>query len=210
MSSLKAEVERLFGEADRLARAGDRSGAIRCYRVMLEIDGLERDQPLAAECAHWGLAELAAQNSDLAMAETHLREAIRLNPEEAIYHEKLGVVHSHQSRLAEAADELEKSLKLRPNHPRTVHLLGWVLLRSGNRKRGRQLLERAIQLDDCDTEMLNDLAVCLAEDGKIDRALALLERAREIDPKSALLKSFREMIIERQKSKGAKKREPEP
>lgn len=204
MSRLKAEVESLFREADRLAGTGDRAGAIGCYRRLLDLEGLEGEEPLVAECAHWGLAELAVQDKDLALAEAHLREAIRLNPDEAGYHQELGTLHNYQSRFGEAAAELEESLRLRPDHPQTVHLLGWVLFMSGERARGRQLLERAFQLDDCDTGILNDLAVCLAEDGKLDRALALVERACAVDPESALLRSFREMIIQRRKQKGAK------
>jgi Flp pilus assembly protein TadD len=209
MSNRRDEVEKLFRQADRLAGAGDRSGAIQCYHELLALEGLEQEDPLAAECAHWGLAELAVQNKDLTLAEIHLRQAIRLNPDEAGYHEELGVLHNHQSRFDEAASELEESLRLRPDHPRTVHLLGWVLFMSGDRARGRQLLERAFQLDDCDADILNDLAVCLAEDGKLDRALALVERACQVDPKSELLKSFREMILERRKRKGCKHSETE-
>lgn len=204
MSRLRTEAERIFREADRLARGGDRAGAIRCYREVLALKGLEQNGPLTAECAHWGLAELFFADKDYAMAETHLREAAKLNPDEAGYHTELGALYNLLARPGEAAAELEESLRLRPDHPHTVHLLGWVLFMSGDRARGRTLLERAFQLDDCDTGILNDLAVCLAEDGKLDRALALVERALVVDPKSALLMSFREMIIERRKARRSK------
>ncbi len=204
MPNLKNEIERLFGEADALAKGGDRPGAMSRYLQLLALESLEEEEPLAAECAHWGLAELAAQQKDLALAERHLREAVRLNPDEAEYRQELGVIHSRQSRFDEAAAELEESLRLRPDHPQTVHLLGWALFMSGDRSRGRQLLERAFHLDDCDPEIINDLAVCLSEEGKLDRALALVERALEIEPKSGLLKSFQEMLVERRRRKGDK------
>jgi tetratricopeptide (TPR) repeat protein len=204
MPSLKAEIDRLFREADALAKGEDRPGAMSRYRQLLDLEGLEEEEPLAAECAHWGLAELAAQQKDLDLAERHLREAVRLNPDEAGYHQELGVLHSHQSRFGEAAADLEESLRLRPDHPQTVHLLGWALFMSGDRVRGRQLLERAFQLDDCDPDIINDLAVCLSEEGRLDRALALVERALDIEPTSGLLKSFREMLVERRKKKGKK------
>lgn len=208
MSKLRIEIERLFSEADSFSKSNDRQGAMACYREVLALEGLEENEPLAAECTHWGLAELAAQQNDLAMAEHHLREAIRLNPGEAGYHQELGLLYSHRSMFPQAAAELEESLRLRPDHPQTVHLLGWVLYMSGERGRGRQLLERAFQLDGCDTDILNDLAVCLADDGKLGRALSLVERACEIDPQSFLLKSFREMIIQRQRARGVYKKDP--
>ncbi len=201
MSSLKPEIDRLFGEADRLAQRRDLAGAIICYREILELPEIEKREPLVAECAHWGLAELSLQAKEMARAEDHLRQAIRLNPEEASYHQELGSLYNYQGRLDQAIPELEESLRLRPDHPETIHLLGWALFMSGERVRGRQLLQHAMELDDCDTDILNDLALCLVEDGKLGQALALVDRACTIDPKSQLLKSFRELITRRKKQR---------
>ena len=201
MSSLKPEIDRLFSEADRLAQRRDLAGATRCYREVLELPEIERQEPLVAECAHWGLAELSLQSRETERAEEHLKQAIRLNPEEASYPQELGSLYNFLARFDLAIPELEKSLRLRPDHPETVHLLGWVLFMSGERARGRQLLQYAMELDDCDTAILNDLAVCLVEDGKLEQALTLVERACTIDPRSQLLKSFRELILRRKKQK---------
>jgi cytochrome c-type biogenesis protein CcmH/NrfG len=208
MSRLRTEAERIFREADRLARGGDRAGAIRCYREVLGLEGLEQEEPLTAECAHWGLAELLVQSRDMDRGEAHLREAIRLNPGEAGHRTELGSLYNYQAKFGEAAAELEESLRLRPDHPQTVRLLGWVRFMSGDHAGGRELLERAFKLDDSNTGILNDLAVCLVEDGKLDRALSLVERACAMDPKSPLLRSFREMIIQRRRQKRTKGREP--
>jgi tetratricopeptide (TPR) repeat protein len=201
VSSLKPEIDRLFGEADRLSQHRDLAGAVRCYLDILKLPEIERSEPLVAECAHWGLAELSIQSKQMEQAEEHLKQAIQLNPEEASYRQELGTLYNYQARFDLAIPALEESLRLRPDHPETIHLLGWVLFMSGERTRGRQLLQQAMELDDCDTAILNDLAVCLIEDGKLDQALALVERACTIDPRSQLLKSFRELILRRTKQK---------
>lgn len=205
---MRTEAERLFREADRFSMMNDRAGAVSCFQEMLALEGLEQKEPLAAECAHWGLAELLVQSRDMDRAESHLREAIRLNPGEAGYRTELGSLYNYQAKFDEAAAELEESLRLRPDHPQTVRLLGWVRFMSGDHARGRELLERAFHLDDSNTGILNDLAVCLVEGGKLDRALSLVDRACTMDPKSPLLRSFREMIIQRRRQKRTKGRGP--
>ncbi len=199
MSKLRTEIERLFRQADRLARANDRQGAIGCYRELLDLEGLVEEAPLVAECAHWGLAELAIEAGDTELAESHLKQAMALNPEEPGYHTELGLIYNSRADYLAAAEQFEASLKLRPDHPQTVHLLGWALFMGGERARGRALLERACQLDDCDITILNDLAVCLTEEGQWDKALALVERACAVDPGNRLLESFRELIVHHRK-----------
>lgn len=203
MSKLRSEIERLFQEADHLSKAQDRQGARQCFQKILSLEHLEEEEPLAAECAHWGLAEILISLRELGQAEDHLREAIRINPDEPGYHTELGSLYNYQADFERAVSEFEESLRLRPDHPPTVHLLGWALFMSGDRDRGREVLERALALDDCDTGILNDLAVCLLEEGKLDRALELVERASAVDPGSRLLASFRELIQRRKEEKKA-------
>lgn len=206
MSKLRSEIERLFSQADRLVKNNDRQAAKECYEKILALEGLEETESLAAECAHWGLAEILISLREMDQAEDHLRQAIRINPEEPGYHTELGSLYNYRADFDRAISEFEESLRLRPDHPPTVHLLGWALFMSGDRSRGREVLERALALDDCDTGILNDLAVCLLESGRLDRALKLVERACAVDPGSRLLASFRELIQQRIEEKGVRRK----
>ncbi len=183
-----------MARADSCSRHGDKDGAI---KALLEVTGSAstgQDQALLLECAHWSLADLYMAKREMKKAEQHLKQAIRLNPGEARYHQELGAVYNYQARFLEAARQFEKSLELRPGHPETTHLLGWAVFMAGDQKRGQQIMELALELDDTNTGTLNDLAVCLMEQGKPGDALLVMERACTIDPKNELLSSFREMV----------------
>ncbi|MBI5806615.1 tetratricopeptide repeat protein [candidate division TA06 bacterium] len=191
---LKNKIEELFSLADQNVRQGDRLGAIANLTEVAGLPGIARQQPLSLECAHWGLAGLLIAERKVEQAEVHLKEAIKLNPQEAGYLQELGALYNYQARFEEAATQFEKCLDLRPGHPETTHLLGWAVFMSGDLKRGQKMLEFALELDENNVGTLNDLAVCMMEQGKIKEAMGMVEKALELDPHNELLRSFHEML----------------
>lgn len=200
MPKISNSISELFSEADRLASHLERGKAIEIYRKIIETPGLRKDNPLTLELAHWGMAELLIMERDSIEAEKHLLIAIDLNPTEANYYHQLGSLYNYLDRFEEAIERLNKSLDLRPNHPQTMHLLGWAVFMSGNLSGGRKIMEQALALDDCDVSILNDLAVCLVEMKLFPEALRHLDRAVELDPKNELLRSYRQMVIDKKAS----------
>jgi tetratricopeptide (TPR) repeat protein len=190
-------VKELLARADNCSRHGDKDGAIKA--LLLAVDSLREgtEDSLLLECAHWGLADIYMAKREMKKAEQHLKQAIKLNPGEARYHQELGAVYNYQARFLEAARQFEKSLELRPAHPETTHLLGWAVFMAGDQKRGQQIMELSLELDDTNTGTLNDLAVCLMEQGQARDALLVMERACTIDPKNELLRSFKEMVAKK-------------
>lgn len=80
-------------------------------------------QQLRARAAYeQGLRNLADGRVGLGMAA--IREAIQLDPENAVYRNALGVVHLDMRRPAEAQKEFEAAIEIDPNYAEAYHNLG--------------------------------------------------------------------------------------
>jgi Flp pilus assembly protein TadD len=197
MSRLKSRIEQLFAGADRREKHHDIPGALDQYQRIIDLPDIGQQEPLALECAHFGMAELLIAGQEMDRAVRHLKEAIRLNPGEGDYRKSLGEVYIYQGKFRPASLEFIQALKLQPGHPPTMHLLGWSLFMAGERAEGRRMMEQALELDDTNAALLNDLAACLAESGQRRDALRLMDRACAIDPGNELYKACRDRLREK-------------
>ncbi len=142
--------------------------------------------------AHQNLGSERMQAGDLAGAERHLREAVRLAPGNGLVQHGLGTVLLLSDQPAEAAIALQRAVELRPDLTDARVNLGAAWVQTGRPKAGALELERALESRPGDPEITANLSqawVAAAGDalhrGELAEAEPLLVRAgvlRDRDP----------------------------
>jgi tetratricopeptide (TPR) repeat protein len=167
--------------AELLTRTGDRAGAARCWRRVVEASGGrdlealtafgialstagEHDEAVdvlsdvarrrgdsGAAHADLGMALLSAHRLDQAF--NAFSRARQLDPESAQAQCGLGLVYQEQGRWWEAADAFKRTEQLAPDNPVGPMNLGAVLETLGEHQQARAALERAAALAPDDDEI---------------------------------------------------------
>jgi tetratricopeptide (TPR) repeat protein len=176
----REELERLFREANDRAEAEEFEKAIGVYREVLTLAG-DHD-PLASECAHWGIGEVSFSLGDYRTAAGSMLSALALNPQEAAYHYLLGMVFMRMGASVHALTAFSVAHELEPNKPKVLRSYGWALHQNGEIERGCAMLRTALALNPNDHRTLTKLGWAYALQGSYGESLVCLERAREIAP----------------------------
>jgi len=147
----------------------------------------------------------AAERNDLATAQSNFAEALRLEPNSASLHARVGMAYMSpigltspigppytELRLAPAAralPHLKRALELDPRQPPEVYLQALLAaVRLGREEWARQVLAQAATRCANDAIWLNNIAYALVDADKLTAdALPLLERAVELEPKSGII-----------------------
>src|SRR6058998_2957296 len=128
------------------------------------------------------LGNVRADQSKLAEAIEHYRQALDINPEHASAHHNLGNVLAQQGKLAEANDHHRQALRLKPDYADAHNNLGNVLAQQGMLAEASEQYQRALQITPDDADAHNDWGVALARQGKPAEAVEHFRRALEIKP----------------------------
>lgn len=115
-------------------------------------------------------------------AETHLREAVRLAPQNPEYLTNLGMALSRQGRTQEAIDTFQQALTVNPGHLNALVNMGATLLNSGKAPQALPYLEAAVKVAPDSAQAQYNLGAALARAGKKQEALAPLRAAAELSP----------------------------
>ncbi|MFQ5513023.1 MAG: tetratricopeptide repeat protein [Myxococcota bacterium] len=92
-----SEVKQLYQQAFSAFAEGDYARAISLYQKVLEADP-------GFALGYQGLAEAYGRSDQLDRAIESIREAIRLEPEESLYHTSLSRFLQRQGRIPEAEE----------------------------------------------------------------------------------------------------------
>ena len=125
------------------------------------------------------------QQKRFAEAETYLREALRLKPEDADVLNNLGTAIWEQGRSSEATAYYLRAYQFKKYDFGILNNLGMVLWEQGRPERAVEYYHRALELnpDSFDTQM--NLGVSLSDIGRFDDALVWLRSATRMRPSSA-------------------------
>ncbi len=121
----------------------------------------------------------------------HYRETLRLEPDNAIAHNNLGMLLAaadaspDQARLAEALDHFRRAVASRPDLAIAQNNLGNLLMRLGRYEDAVAHFEQAIAQNPEQQDYHYNLAVNLALAGREEDALAVYRKAIELDPEDA-------------------------
>ena len=127
--------------------------------------------------AHQMLGEEMAKAGDVAGAENHYREAIRVRPSFKQAYTCLGHLLMLQGKKDEAGRLLEKALGLDPLYIPAMKNLGDLRMRQGRTEEAISLYRKAVRLGGDDLELLNNYGVALFFIGEKKEAVL---RIREV------------------------------
>ena len=135
---------------------------------------------------HTEVAELFLRKQQAALAEAHLRQAVRIAPQEPRGYEVLAALLVQTGRLAEARGLYEALVRLKPRQAGYRLNLGTVLLQLKDHAAAMEELKRALELDPEQPEALGNLArFYLSARRDLPEALGLCRRLVELQPTAA-------------------------
>lgn len=105
-----------------------------------------KKEGLSEERRHYLEGLSALKRGDYKRAISEYKEAIRLNPDNPIYHADLALSYIRLEEIALAKEEAERSLKLSRSYPYPYLALGMVALSQSQYEKGLELLKEALAL----------------------------------------------------------------
>jgi Flp pilus assembly protein TadD len=130
-------------------------------------------------------AEARLSAGDHAEAVARYREALSLEPRNAVAHNRLGVALQMQGNFREAEAEFRRAIELKSTYAEAYLRLGTVLRWRGNFSASETALRRAVKLDPRSEEALVALGHTLSGLGSWDQAKSCIEKALRLKPRSA-------------------------
>jgi len=129
-----------------------------------------------------------APSGDLAQAEEHLRNAVRLAPAYVDAYNNLGVTLQRQGK--EGAGELfEKALALDPNDPDALQNAARAQLQIGAIDDAVAKFRRASELVPEDADAHYNLAIALTQQGQVEEGVAEFRKTVELKPDDAVFRA---------------------
>ena len=125
-------------------------------------------------------------SGDQYAAESSLKRAIELNPNDLVAYQSLAQLYSATGRAAETIALYESATKSQPDNAAAHHMLGMLYEMTGKRDQARGEYEAAIENNPEAAEAKNNLAYLMAETegADLDRALTLAQEAKAAMPDS--------------------------
>jgi len=145
--------------------------------------------------AHDFLAQDASRAGDAALAETHYREAIRLQPDYLSPYNNLAKIVFGSGRAAEAFALWREAIERDPEQGLFHENLGAALASTGDAAGALHHFERAVELGPRSPSAHFNLALFFYGRGEWREALSLLCRAVELDPAFAPARGLKKQIL---------------
>jgi TolB-like protein/Tfp pilus assembly protein PilF/predicted Ser/Thr protein kinase len=111
-----------------------------------------------------------------------LLQAINLNPNYALAHQRYAWFLCGIGKLEQGVQEMGKAQSLNPLSPTNDSALGILLLFARRYEEGIDYCERAVKLNQNDPGTQTNLAAAYLVGGRYDRAMATLRKIEELDP----------------------------
>jgi Flp pilus assembly protein TadD len=136
--------------------------------------------------AHHNLGEMKVRSAegDLQEALGHIRESLRINPDNADAHNTLGFTLQRLGRLDEARREYDAALRLVPGLAAAHNNLGVLAYDEARLADAVGHFREASRLDPADPEPTRNLGLALLDLGRLDEAAPHIERAFSRNPAS--------------------------
>jgi Flp pilus assembly protein TadD len=176
-SAFAQDAEAGFNQALQAFRAGDRQKAVTVLEAVLKA---HPDHAPSHELLGLSLAALGESSGAL----SHLREAVKLWPDQPVYWTNLAIFYLRQSRTDEAEKALKQSLEVEPSPP-AFRLLGLIRLDQNWGEEAVQLFQKALDLAPDDVESWYYLGLAHQSLAQNDSALSCYQEALRRSPRDS-------------------------
>jgi len=149
-----------------------------------QIESIQRNKALLQGNSHSlvYLAGLYNMAGNRPQAIRYYTEALRMNPGDAVSHNKLGTVLEVQGKMIEAVVHYSEALRIDPTYAEAHNNLGNVLANQGKTDEAIYHLSQALRINPTYAVAHNNLGCVLANLGKTDEAINHLSQALGINP----------------------------
>ncbi len=193
LAQSERSTEARFAYANLLASEDDHRGAVREYGLL--IDALPEDPPEDAWRYLVGRAASLLELDEWPAAETDLKRAVEIAPQEAAALNYLGYSWAERGlNLDEAFDLIEKAVAIEPNSGAYIDSLGWAHYQLGDYEEAVGHLEHAASLEPADPTITDHLGDVYWRLGRKIEARYEWRRVLELEPTEALRKSVEKKI----------------
>ena len=156
-------------------QAGDRAGALRVYREVVEIE--------PSVVAAWQMIGVIHQlEGRIDLAVTSYQQVLALDPDHVEALNNLGVALQSQGNIESALHSLRRALELKPDYADAHSNHGNVLQEQGHLDLAVASYRHALQLRPAYFDALNNLGNALRAQGKLTESVASYERALQVKP----------------------------
>jgi len=128
------------------------------------------------------LAAFAYRRGDLHKALELITEALRIDPNEPIYHNTCGVICEALNRLPQALDAYRRAITLKPDYAEAHHNMAIALQSQGHYQQALECCRNALQIEPNFPEACNTQGFALQMLGDYHQAIASYERAIQLRP----------------------------
>ena len=180
------ELQSIWDEARQHIESGNPCKAVEVYKYILLRYA---DNAIAVEYANAYLGDIFLTLRKLDLAESHIKKAINLKPENPGYNYILGFIYSVQQQWTKAIAEFEIAVAKAPDNGEYRRGLGWAVYNNGDKETGISILEKARCLAPDNVQILTDLAVAYLSSEYLDQAKEYAEMAVNMDPANPLARN---------------------
>ena len=159
----RSRISLILQQGLRRLQGGDQSEAKTLFEEVLGIDETNSD-------AHHFLGVVAMERGQREVAHRYLKGAIRLRPNEAKFHNSLGVFLVRERRFPFAIHHFWQAIALQPDYVDGLKNLANALADIGDHEESLQMAERALKFAPDVVEILFIKARSLQRMGRIDEA----------------------------------------
>ena len=170
-SGADADFQRAFARH----RSGDRAGAEREYRAIL------KQTPDHARTLHF-YGVLKHEGGEGKQAVELIGRAVRLDPENAMYHSNLGVALDRIGKREEAVSAYRKALEIQPSFPDAHLNLGVSYLSRRKPRESMACFRKAIELKPDYTDAYYNLGNLFKDLSRLNEAAGCYQKALSINP----------------------------
>ena len=132
-----------------------------------------------------GRAAVAERRQEWEKAQGYLRQWIEIDPDNALSHTRMGIVHFRLDQAKESLAEFKTAREINPDVPHPFVSLGQLFSANGDNEKARKSFEKAYNENKSDAKVAQAYAEWLIQQDELDKAQEIASTLRELEPSSA-------------------------